>query len=37
MSVDGVLDYDGLTLNGSGENLELEQSSVPVRGKVRLS
>lgn len=37
MSVDGVLDYDGLTLNGSEENLELEQDSVPVRGKVRLS
>lgn len=37
MSVDGVLDYDGLTLNGSEENLALEHNAVPVRGKVRLS
>lgn len=37
MEVDGVLDYEGLTLNGSGENLALEQNGVPVRGEVRLS
>lgn len=37
MSVDGVLDYEGLTLNGSGENLVLEQNGVPVRGRVDLT
>ncbi len=37
MSVDGVVDYEGLTLNGSGENLVLEQNGVPVRGRVDLS
>lgn len=37
MSVDGVVDYDGLTLNGSGEDLVLEENGVPVRGRADLT
>lgn len=37
MAVDGVVDYEGLTLNGSEENLALEQNGVPVRGRVVLT
>lgn len=37
MSVDGVVDYEGLTLNGKAENLVLESDEVPVRGKVSLT
>lgn len=36
MDVDGVVDYDGLALNGSEENLALGEDGVPVRGKVEL-
>ena len=37
MGVNGVIDYRDLTLNGSGENLELDTDSVPVTGKVVLA
>lgn len=37
LSVGGVVDYDGLTLNGSGENLVLDGDSVPVAGEVVLT
>lgn len=37
MSVDGVVDYDGLTVNGSGENLALGSDGVPVVGEVALT
>lgn len=37
MSVEGVVDYTGLTLNGTPENLELEGDSVPVVGEVFLA
>lgn len=37
MSVDGVLDYQGLTLNGSGENLALDSGQVPLVGEVTLT
>lgn len=37
MSVDGVLDYEGLTLNGSGENLALDSDQVPLVGEVTLT
>ena len=37
MGVDGVVDYDGLTLNGADGNLELDGDSVPVTGEVRLT
>ena len=37
MSIDGVLDYDGLTINGSEGNLALEENGVPVRGRVELT
>lgn len=37
MSIDGVVDYDGLTLNGSEENLTLDSDEVPVTGKVTLT
>ena len=37
MSVDGVLDYMALTLNGSRENLVLESNEVPVTGEVELT
>lgn len=36
MSVDGVLDYRELTLNGSADNLALDTDSVPVTGEVEL-
>lgn len=37
MSIEGVVDYDGLTLNGSEGNLVLEENGVPVRGRVDLT
>lgn len=37
MSIDGVVDYDGLTLNGAEENLELDSDEVPVTGEVTLT
>ena len=37
MSVEGVLDYEGLALNGGGDNLALDSNQVPVRGKVVLT
>lgn len=37
MSIGGVLDYDGLTLNGQEENLPLTEDGVPVLGKVVLA
>lgn len=37
MEVDGVVDYSGLTLNGSGENLVLDGDNVPVTGEVALT
>lgn len=37
MSVNGVVDYRELTLNGSRGNLELDSDSVPVSGEVRLT
>lgn len=37
MSVDGVIDYAELTLNGGTGNLELDADSVPVPGEVRLT
>lgn len=37
ISIDGVVDYDGLTLNGSEENLVLGEDGVPVRGRVNLT
>ncbi len=36
MSIDGVLDYRDLTLNGSAGNLALDGGSVPVTGEVEL-
>lgn len=36
MSIDGVIDYVGLVLNGSEENLALPEDGVPVRGSVEL-
>ena len=36
MDIDGVVDYDGLALNGSEENLALGEDGVPVRGRVEL-
>lgn len=37
MSIDGVVDYDDLTINGSEENLSLDAGCVPVAGEVRLA
>lgn len=37
LSVDGVVDYGELTLNGADENLALEEDCVPVRGAVVLT
>lgn len=37
MSVDGVVDYDGLTLNGTDGNFELGEDDVPVVGEVALT
>lgn len=37
LSIDGVLDYRRLMLNGSRGNLELDSDSVPVLGEVRLT
>lgn len=37
VSIDGVVDYRELTLNGSRKNLELEYDCVPVLGEVRLT
>ena len=37
MSVEGVVDYDGLTLNGKAGNLELGGDGVPVTGEVALA
>ena len=34
MGVDGVRDYTGLAINGSGENLILDGDEVPIPGKV---
>lgn len=34
ISLDGVLDYTGLTLNGSGQSLDLEDEQIPVCGEV---
>lgn len=34
MSIDGVVDYDGLTVNGREGNLTLDADSVPVLGEV---
>lgn len=37
LSVDGVTDYSGLTLNGAAENLTLDGDCVPVTGTVTLA
>lgn len=37
IGIDGVMDYGGLTLNGSGENLKLGGDSVPTVGEVELA
>lgn len=37
ISIDGVVDYDGLTLNGNEDNLVLGEDGVPVRGRVDLT
>lgn len=37
LSIDGVVDYSGLTLNGGAGNLELEDDEVPVTGTVTLT
>lgn len=37
MSIDGVVDYRDLTINGEAGNLELDTDSVPVTGEVVLS
>lgn len=37
MDVNGVVDYRGLALNGSHDNLELDHDSVPVVGEVSLT
>lgn len=37
MSIDGVLDYRDLTINGEADNLELEDDEVPVAGTVTLT
>ena len=37
MSVEGVVDYSGLTINGKPENLVLDMDSVPVVGEVSLA
>lgn len=37
MDIDGVVDYDGLTVNGSEDNLALDADSVPVLGEVTLT
>lgn len=36
-SIDGVVDYTGLTLNGAAGNLELDSDGVPVLGEVALT
>lgn len=36
-SIDGVVDYTGLTLNGAAVNLELDSDGVPVLGEVTLT
>lgn len=36
MSVNGVMDYRGLTINGEAGNLQLDTDSVPVTGEVAL-
>lgn len=37
MSIDGVMDYTTLTLNGSSTNVSLESDEVPVLGTVTIS
>lgn len=37
MSVDGVVDYSGLTVNGTSDNLALASDEVPVTGEVTLA
>ena len=37
LSIDGVVDYDGLTLNGTEGNLDLDNDGVPVLGEVSLT
>ena len=37
MSIDGVLDYSGLTINGREGNLTLDGDSVPVLEGVELT
>lgn len=37
LSIDGVVDYDGLTLNGSEDDLALDSDCIPVRGRVSLT
>lgn len=37
LSVDGVVDYDSLAINGAAENLTLDGDSVPVTGEVQLT
>lgn len=36
MGIEGVIDYSNLTVNGSADNLELDNLSVPVVGEVML-
>lgn len=36
-SVEGVLDYSGLTVNGGTDNIVIEAAAVPVPGKVTLT
>ena len=37
MAVDGVVDYTGLTINGSGDNLLLDGDEVPIPGEVTIT
>ena len=37
LDCDGVADVSGFTMNGSGDNLELETGAVPVAGTLTLT